>query len=409
MATMGTSSAGSSDIGDIIVAPGYKVVKIASGVVPTGFGPNGLLMFPSAMDFGCNGEIYVTSLDGRVVVVVPWKKKVRTIVPAGKLEGSMGVAVHPHTGMLYVSSRYWIVKPSDGGNPLDPDNQKSKISIVHPYSGHIRTFVDGLPSLTFPELIGPITGAQNMQFDSAGNLYVAQGINDLSEQAGDPHQSAILKIDRRGKVSVYATGLRSPYDVCIGREDCYGRAAYLYAGDNGEGAINNNNDEATSQQYYDELNRVIKGKHYGWPGGSYVPEPGRGEAADPEEWFPTKTNIGPLWNFEVNPPNKNFPENSWPVPTGIDCLPRGHDDVVFLSMFNCPSFFVPNLGTIEMFFGMDCSERVVLAKQVDGPIDVRLHPSGKAVYFIEFQTADIYCLTPYGNSWTPKQKHAYGK
>jgi len=387
--TRDTSAAPPPPLGDIQVAPGYKLVKVASGVVAG----------PTSIAFGHYGQLYVSSLFTGQISVVPYHGKPWVLVPPGKLSGTMGLAVHPRTGHVYVSNSY-VVGPNPGTNP---DDQRSRISIVHPHSGQIRTFVDDLPSMFFEDLGAPVTGSQGIDFDSAGNLYVAQGINEESREDGDPFQSAILKITPWGKVSVYASGLRAPYDVRVARETCgpkgYGHALYLYAGDNGEGAENEAEDSPvdglTTRQYYDELNRVIPGKHYGWPGGSYLPH-------DEETyWFPGKSHIGPLWNFEVVPPNKYWPVPAWPVPTGIDSMHGEHGDIVFLAMFNCPSFFAKNLGTIEMFSGLDCSDRRVLVSLVDGPIDVRLGPYGHRLYFAEFVTGDIYFVAPCG-SWTAK-------
>lgn len=49
----------------------------------------------------------------------------------------------------------------------------------------------------------------------------------------------------------------------------YGRAKYLYAGDNGKGDEGEGcvDEEFPSRQRYDELNMVLEGKFYGWPGG----------------------------------------------------------------------------------------------------------------------------------------------
>jgi hypothetical protein len=371
-----TTSAASE--GDIVVAPGYKLVKVASGVVP----------LPTSIAFGHYGNLYVSTFATGQISVLPCRGKPWLLVKPGVLDSPMGLAVHPHTGYVYVSHRYYIDPKGDLSDPL---NAQSRISKIHPHSGQVSTFVEGLPSMIFGELPAPITGSQGIDFDSAGNLYVAQGINDKSE---DPRSSCILKIDRWGQVSIFGSGLRAPYDVRVGRETCgakYGHALYLYSGDNGEGAENEDEEsELDSRQYYDELNRVVKGKHYGWPEGG------------PEH--PKGSHVGPLWNFDASPPNKYFPAPAWPVPTGIDSMPGKHGDIVFLALFNCPSMFVPNLGTIEMFSGIDCTDRLTLARYIDGPIDVRLGPYGHRLYFAEFQTGDIYYIAPY-RSWTHKPKN----
>jgi len=387
----GTSAAPPPPVGNIVVAPGYKLVKVGS------IGPIG----PTSIAFGHYGQLYVSSMFTGQISVIPCHGKPRLLLKPFKLQGLMGLAVHPKTGHVYASNSYAI-----GPNPdTNPNHLRSRISIVHRHTGQVTTFVDDLPSMFFEDLQAPVTGCQGIDFDSAGNLYVAQGINDDSAADGDPFQSAILKITPSGKVSVYASGLRAPYDVRVARESwCrkgYGNALYLYAGDNGEGAEYEVEkpvvDGLTTRQYHDELNRVIKGKHYGWPGGSYLPH------HEDDHWYLGKSHIGPLWNLEAIPPNQFYRETTWPVPTGIDSMPGKHGDIVFMAMFNCPSMFVPNLGTIEMFSGFDCSDRKVLASRIDGPIDVRLGPYGHRLYFAEFMTGDIYYMAPY-RCWTAKPK-----
>ncbi len=146
----------------------------------------------------------------------------------------------------------------------------------------------------------------------------------------------------------------------------------------------------TTRQYYDELNLVQFGKHYGWPGGSYVP------GDEETSWFPGESHIGPLWNFEAVPFGETY---TWPVPTGIDILKgtwdKGVKDPLFLAFFNCPSLGVDDLGPIEMFTGMNYSDRTTLAWYIDGPIDLRVgHCKGKKLYFAEMSTGAIYNIAP---------------
>lgn len=360
----------------IEVASGYKLVKVASGVVP----------LPTSIAFGHYGELYVSSLATGQISVLPCWGKPWLLVKPGVLDSPMGLAVHPCTGYLYVSHRYYVDPKGDLSDPL---NVLSRISRINPKTGHISTFVEGLPSMIFGELPAPVTGSQGIDFDSAGNLYIAQGINDKST---DPRSSCILKVDPWGRVSIYASGLRAPYDVRVGAETyCgskQGHALYLYSGDNGEGAENEDDEsELDSRQYYDELNRVVQGKHYGWPEGG------------PDH--PKGSHIGPLWNFDQVPANQYWKFPAWPVPTGIDSMPGKHGDIVFLALFNCPSMFQADLGTLEMFSGINCTDRRTLARYVDGPIDVRLGPYGHRLYFAEFQSGDIYYIAPC-RSWTHK-------
>jgi len=362
---------------EIEVAPGYALELVAFGVVP----------LPTSIVFGKHGQLYVSSLaTGQISAVDVEIGTSSILVPPSVLDSPMGLAVHPKTGMIYVTSRYII----PGGDPSSVADVKSRISTIDPVTGIVSTFVEGLPSMFFGELTAPITGSQGIDFDKYGNLYVAQGVNDVAHAAGDPFPSAILKVDSEGRVSVFASGLRAPYDVVVARKESDKKhgdkrhATILYAGDNGEGnECDGCPEDQPSRQYFDELNRVLEGKHYGWPGGA------------PE--YPAESHRGPLWNFEINPANEFFPEPAWPVPTGIDIkkgkFGKGVRDPLFLALFNCPSMFVPDLGTIEMFNGIDYGERTTLAKYIDGPIDVRVGPD-KKLYFAEFQTGNIYRIAP---------------
>ena len=353
------------------VASGYKVEKVATGVVPV----------PTSIAFGPDGKLYVTSLSGFIMAVDTTSGVASPVLFPGALTMPVGLAFHPYTGKMYVTDNYVV----PGGNPLVPDDVKSRISIIDMDDGgvSINTFVDGIPSMFFEELPIPVTGSQGIDFDSDGNLYVAQGINDYSREVGDPLNSAILKIDEDGHVSVFASGLRSPYDVVVAKEDRYGRARALYAGDNGEGEECEGCPDpyAPSRMYHDELNMVVAGAYYGWPDNSL------GNTRDP------------LWEFGPLDPSD---DESWPVPTGIETWHGkwgSSDSLLFLAFFNCRSLFGrQDIGTIEMFTGNDYTKRITLAWFVDAPIDVTMGPD-KRLYFIEYLSGDIYRITP------DKKKH----
>lgn len=384
------------------VAEGYELEQVCPGFVP-GFGYN-----PSSMALSRDRrKLYVSYISffqpGQIRVLDLRTCDGEVLVP--NIDTPMGLAMHPQTGQLYVSHRYLV----DSNVPPIIQNTRSRISIVGP-GGGLETFANNLPAMIFGELPFAVTGSQGIAFDTSGNLYVAQGINDWARMlwnacqgvTGAPgcddaepnqeFQSAILKINGNGDVSVYASGLRSPYDVAVGSEDRRGRATFQFAGDNGEGdaceACEPEYPESPSRMRYDELNLVMQGKHYGWPNGP-AEEP-FGEERD---------HIGPLWNFartEDRIPNDGF-DNEWPVPTGIAAGNGPWGDLnnpVFLSLFNCPSMFAPDLGTVEVFTGPNWSSRTVLAKYVDGPIDILLDQGGNRLYLAEYATGNIYAISP---------------
>ncbi len=72
------------------------------------------------------------------------------------------------------------------------------------------------------------------------------------------------------------------------------------------------------------------------------------------------------------------------------------EDPLFLAMIRLSFLdFIPDQGVIEMFTGIDYSDRMTLARYIDGPIDVRVgHCEGKKLYFAEYVTGDIYSIAP---------------
>jgi hypothetical protein len=360
----------------IEVAPGYVLQIVKDDFVP----------LPTSIAFDKHGNLYAASLGtfapetGLIRVLNLYSGKVWDLKTG--LTAPMGLAFHPTTGLLYVSHQYFE------GDPSDPLRYvKSRISIINTKTGEMWTFVENLPSMSFEAIPFPVAGSQGMDFDYLGNLYVAQGINDvLADEDGDNRPSSVLKIDPSGNVSVFSSGLRAPYDVVVGKE-VSGVATMLYAGDNGEGEENNYDNTRPSRQYFDELNRLFEGKHYGWPNGA----PG----------YPAQDHIGSLWNFDKMPypidaPSDDIAEWQWPVPTGIDLLSGRWGNIknpLFLCLYGCTSLADPDIGTIEMFTDVDYSTRITLAKYIDGAIDVVFGPDGK-LYFAEQATGDIYRIVP---------------
>jgi hypothetical protein len=285
------------------------------------------------------------------------------------------MAVHPRTGKLYVCSGYVENDLLSTTGEAGALNVKSIIYIVDPADGSMETFVEGLPSF-WMGATNMRTGCQGIEFDSYGNLYVAQTMNDAVRLLGvDPNHSAILKIDKDGNISVFASGLRASYDVVVAKEGKHGKATILYASDNGD---------PSELMYYDELNRVIEGKHYGWPMQPAPPALG--------------SHIGPLWNFDKDPVH-----NRWKVPTGIDILKgtwgENVENPLFLGLargsYSTSREERWHQGTIEMFTGIDYSDRITLATNIHGPIDVRVgNCGGKRLYFVEYVTGDVYSIAP---------------
>lgn len=240
------------------------------------------------------------------------------------LDTPLGIAVHPHTGELYVTLRY--LNPAYVlGDPLYT-KYRSAVSI---YSAAGELLVDKwikgfAPSIPFnvPASGEVGNGLQGLAFDPAGNLYMACNLDVWETVSAPPDFYAtgpIYKVTPDAEISEFATGHRASFEAVIASINKHGQATAFYAGDNGEGLFCGGNGctdrvvpgstpvRAISRMYYDELNYVFPGRHYGYP-----------ESASTTPFDPARnvTHVGPIWNFErgIVPP---IPAPLWPVPTGL--------------------------------------------------------------------------------------------
>jgi hypothetical protein len=421
------------------VPPGYMVEEVCPNYTDNTpiAGIPGFGVAPTSIDFGRWGELYISFMSGEIIAITPRNCKVEKLaVLAPPNSMPIAVGVHPKTGELYVAHGYYI-----GPDFTDPDQLKSRIAILDRDTGTLTTFIGGLNSMLFDAIPVPTVGTQGFDWDRQGNIYWAQGLNTKSawrwencQNGGnadprcekfsptDEWQSAIMTADRYGgNVSVFSPGHRSPYDVAVGEEK-NGKALYLYAGDNGEGeecarvGAGGTDPEAeqtcakelafdvnqlitnagiqlreeylgyvNSPMYWDELNRVWPGKHYGWPGGF------SGE--------PRRTHIAPLWNLDkVNRLDETgeAPRWDWWVPAGIEYINHRWGKIenpVFLASWGTRTGPYDDVGAVEMFWGRDMQDRLTLVKYIDGAIDVRMGPDSK-LYVAEFKTGKIYRVWP---------------
>lgn len=427
------------------VPPGYAIEEVCPSLVADAgvAGIPGMGRAPTSIAFGREGELYVSFMSGEIVVTSlrgPDRCQVKKLaVLASPMEAltPIAVGVHPQTGALHVAHAYWVNPTSFP--PTNPDEVKSAISILDRSSGTLTPFIGNLNSMLFDAVPIPVTGAQGFDWDRQGNLYWAQGINTTSAwrwnncqdgaNAADPRceafsprdewQSAIMMADREGNASVFSSGHRSPYDVAVGTESQNGRALVAYAGDNGEGEECADSEfsgvEPYSEQqcavdiaeevnsalaaagivlreeflgyvnspmYWDELNRIWPGKHYGWPGGF--------------SGHPGESHIGPLWNLDKFNRRDEDGKLDWFVPAGIEHVEERWgtvDKPLFLASWGTRTGPFDDVGAVEMFWGADMRNRVTLVKYLDGGIDVRMGPDRK-LYLAEFTTGKIYRVWP---------------
>ncbi|PJF22402.1 MAG: hypothetical protein CUN56_06170 [Phototrophicales bacterium] len=153
----------------------------------------------------------------------------------------VGLAFQPGTDVLYVSGR---VSLEQGGAiwRVEEDGQTSVVVGDLPCCFQI---IDNQPN-------GMVFGSDGLLYIGVGSLSDhAEPINPATERNRElvPLEASILRINpHTGEVSVYAEGIRNPYDVTF---DSQGQ---LYATDNGllSGAG-------------DRVLQVDSGGHYGWP------------------------------------------------------------------------------------------------------------------------------------------------
>jgi len=347
------------------------------------------------MAFNNNGKkLYLTRYTpaGEVYVRDPHRCSQELLIDG--IDSPLGIAVHPDTGNLYVTHRY---ENPDYDGALDPA-YKQYLSAVSIYSSAgeplIQPWVDGFASAV---CCGPGPGGNGLQsivFDEAGNLYMVTNV-DVWQPVSDPPNfyasSSLYKIDPSGVVTEFATGIRASFEAVIADTNRGGVATAFYAGDNGEGdecaaaetcggrvlALAGGGEWYFTRMYYDELNYVVEGGHYGYPESAPNGPYAAGENV---------THIGPLWNFEKR-------DNGAPVPTGL-ALKQGRWGNV-----NNPLFqgFWRSPNGIDMFTGPHRSERSNVVSGV-GVMDVVVCPQGDQVFFGEynFGTPRIYTLQPAG-------------
>ena len=133
---------------------------------------------------------------------------------------------------------------------------RTRISIAEDFDGDgiaddIRAIITGLPAGRHQ--------TDGIEFGPDGLLYITNGSTCDECVEPDERAASILTANADGSdLTIYATGLRNPYDIAF---DSQGR---LWATDNGSDGI-----EAPFCETIDELNLIERGADYGWP---YAPE-----------------------------------------------------------------------------------------------------------------------------------------
>jgi glucose/arabinose dehydrogenase len=206
------------------VPPGFSLIRFADLYRPTG------------ITFDRSGQMYVTSQDGNVYRLNDEDKDGRADSRTRFAVGynvPLGVAVHPSSGEVYLSYQgaIAILTDSDADGRADQE----------------RILVDDLP-------VGNHQN-DNPEFGPDGWLYIGVGSGCDACEDADPRSASILRFNvETGESEIFATGLRNPFDLAFHPE-----TGELFATDNGR-------DDLGMDAPFEELNHIVQGGDYGYPG-----------------------------------------------------------------------------------------------------------------------------------------------
>ena len=243
--------------------PGFSLIKFADLYRPTGF------------TFDEQGRLYVTSQDGNVYILQDEDHDGRVDTRLTFATGyyfPLGVAIHQPTGDVYVSYQGAISVLQDTNGDDRADNERLLVDDL-PYGKHQN---------------------DNLEFGPDGWLYVGVGSTCDACEDPDPRSASILRFNvETGENEIYATGMRNPYDVAFHPE-----TGELFATDNGR-------DDLGMEAPFEELNHIVQGGDYGYPGcWNEHDQPGCEETIPPVAVFEAHSSANGVefYNGESFPP-----------------------------------------------------------------------------------------------------------
>lgn len=342
----------------------FDPIVRANSSLPPGFAieivaPEREFSFPTSMALGADGELYVATGEGILVIDDPTGsgklERVRTFAP----DASLVLGMAYDDGILYAASQGSVLTFQDTNGDGRADTSQELIS--------------GLPHFLYPE-----HSNMGIAFGPDGRLFMTLGGTsdhgpEELDMAGD-----ILVMNRDGSgLSIYAKGFRNPFDLAFCTD---GR---LFATDNGPDRPEVLENPTTGALVYrppDELNLVLEGKNYGYP-----------------DFF----GYPPPWS-DSEPPVSYFPMSA--VATGVTCyeadaFPSAYQGNLFVTLWG--SLVIPEKTGHKLV-------RIEL-EEIDGhtvgtvhnfanlwrPIDVLVYTDG-SLLVLDFEALRLYRISYVG-------------
>lgn len=199
------------------------------------------LEVPWALAFLPDGNLLVTERKGAVKLIDIETQSVKNIakiqVKQTGESGLHGIAIHPQFPQKKYVYLYYTYS-SNGDNTL---NKVSRFDFDKEQLNNEKVIVDGIPGAVFHDGGRIKFGPDNMLYITTGDAQNPSLAQDKNSLAGK-----ILRVTDEGKVEIYSYGHRNPQGIT------WDDKGNLWETEHGSSAC-------------DELNRIEKGKNYGWP------------------------------------------------------------------------------------------------------------------------------------------------
>jgi putative membrane-bound dehydrogenase-like protein len=306
---------------------------------------------PTSLAFGPDGRLYVASTN-QVVYALADRDGDRRAEERKVFVRGVPIPL----GLLWVEDRLYISYNVDGDGRVayvrDTDGNKVGEALT--------PVVTGLPASGRHQNDGMALGTD-------GYIYLGMGSTCDACREPDFRSAAILRFKPDGsRLSVFATGLRNPYDVA------FNLAGDLFATDNGR-------DDLGEAAPFEELNHIVEDSDYGypncWTGNTETRCTDKRAAA---ATFEARSSANGLTFYD----GANFPtqyrDNAFVAVLGSYVYPALRRGVVRVSLTQSGDAYS---GTTEWF--------LILEEGEGRPLDVTIGPDG-GLYVADYEMGLIY-------------------